>query len=79
MRTPSPPVCPLRRHAKMRPPLSLLYRLFLTPSLFRHLHSPFNYHSIVCPESPLAGCVSSQDDRPASFLAPWEYDGQHTQ
>ena len=30
----------------------------------------------VCPsESPLPVCVSSQDDRPAYFANPWEYDG----
>jgi uncharacterized protein (DUF1499 family) len=28
-----------------------------------------------CPDGALSRCVSSQDDRPACFLAPWEYDG----
>lgn len=29
----------------------------------------------LCPPSPFSGCTSSQDDRPAFFLPPWEYDG----
>ena len=35
-------------------------------------------YQIVCSDSPLDGCVSSQDDRPACFLAPWEYEGTVT-
>ena len=29
-----------------------------------------------CPDDALVQCVSSQDDRPACFLAPWEFDGE---
>ena len=28
-----------------------------------------------CPDDALSRCVSSQDDRPACFIAPWEFDG----
>ena len=31
-----------------------------------------------CPDDSLVQCVSSQDDRPACFLAPWEFDGEWT-
>jgi uncharacterized protein (DUF1499 family) len=31
-----------------------------------------------CPDAPFSGCVSSQDDRPICFLAPWSYDGTWT-
>ena len=31
-----------------------------------------------CPDDALIQCVSSQDDRPACFLAPWEFDGDWT-
>ena len=31
-----------------------------------------------CPDDALIQCVSSQDDRPACFLAPWEFDGEWT-
>ena len=31
-----------------------------------------------CPDDALVQCVSSQDDRPACFLAPWEFDGEWT-
>ena len=30
----------------------------------------------LCPSNLFAGCVSSQDDRPSFFMAPWEYDGK---
>jgi len=32
---------------------------------------------VLCPDAPalLSSCVSSQDDRPAYFVAPWCYDG----
>lgn len=30
----------------------------------------------LCPEDPtFSGCISSQDDRPVCFIAPWEFDG----
>jgi uncharacterized protein (DUF1499 family) len=30
----------------------------------------------LCPEDPtFSGCISSQDDRPVCFIAPWEYEG----
>lgn len=30
----------------------------------------------LCPEDlTFSGCISSQDDRPACFIAPWEFDG----
>lgn len=28
-----------------------------------------------CPDGALSRCVSSQDDRPSCFVAPWEFDG----
>ena len=46
---------------------------------FPFLFLLFFIHPIsVCPDSALSGCVSSQDDRPACFLAPWEYEGVST-
>ena len=28
-----------------------------------------------CPKNNFDGCISSQDDEPSVFIAPWEYDG----